>query len=486
MSIRAVLCINRREYRVLRYRQRFARRVSSNGMPASDLYGGTIDVEFESERDSGMFALMTDENTPTIEGYLRISPSEEDTMVRELKFDEAYLVGYSEQQYDDWGAPVTMCVSISPIRLDFNRTVCIERRNSSIWREYRAEKPLFKAPVHTPPSPLVTSVKGEETALPTHTVKYTVTGYNLATIGTNDRERVKWLVRVDGRDELLSQRGETLELTIKPEWTGKDVTVMPYLRKPNEEVSVKTTVIFEPHIRIILTNIITGYTIQALKGIDFYTSDPAVIVPTYRVNVVNYDETCKEGIVEFSFDVTRDAWYCIGKKNGKYKIINRAFVPANWKQNLYGAFWVPSYPRFSKLGAFVLTRFGKKELPAQPLLTQKCLDGKYIDSPRKDERIATDVMIHIGGTYEVLGYDHLGGSYGCFGFIPKEDIYKTPEEAGKASLNDDYDDQTSNSEWIKVTNKILRLSFSRKKNIKVLIEYRDEKTNYTPQIIYNE
>lgn len=242
MSIRAVLCINRREYRVLRYRQRFARRVSSNGMPASDLYGGTIDVEFESERDSGVFALMTDENTPTIEGYLRISPSEEDTMVRELKFDEAYLVGYSEQQYDDWGAPVTMCVSISPIRLDFNRTVCIERRNSSIWREYRAEKPLFKAPVHTPPSPLVTSVKGEETALPTHTVKYSVTGYNLATIGASDRERVKWLVRVDGRDELLSQRGETLELTIKPEWTGKDVTVMPYLRKPNEEVSVKTTV----------------------------------------------------------------------------------------------------------------------------------------------------------------------------------------------------------------------------------------------------
>lgn len=242
MSIRAVLCINRREYRVLRYRQRFARRVSSNGMLASDLYGGTIDVEFESERDSGVFALMTDENTPTIEGYLRISPSEEDTMVRELKFDEAYLVGYSEQQYDDWGAPVTMCVSISPIRLDFNRTVCIERRNSSIWREYRAEKPLFKAPVHTPPSPLVTSVKGEETALPTHTVKYSVTGYNLATIGASDRERVKWLVRVDGRDELLSQRGETLELTIKPEWTGKDVTVMPYLRKPNEEVSVKTTV----------------------------------------------------------------------------------------------------------------------------------------------------------------------------------------------------------------------------------------------------
>lgn len=30
------------------------------------------------------------------------------------------------------------------------------------------------------------------------------------------------------------------------------------------------------------------------------------------------------------------------------------------------------------------------------------------------------------------------------------------------------------------------LILHRKKNIKVLIEYRDEKTNYTPQIIYNE
>ena len=30
------------------------------------------------------------------------------------------------------------------------------------------------------------------------------------------------------------------------------------------------------------------------------------------------------------------------------------------------------------------------------------------------------------------------------------------------------------------------LGNDRKKNIKVLIEYRDEKTNYTPQIIYNE
>ena len=30
----------------------------------------------------------------------------------------------------------------------------------------------------------------------------------------------------------------------------------------------------------------TGYTIQALKGVDYYFSDPAVIVKTYKVNVL--------------------------------------------------------------------------------------------------------------------------------------------------------------------------------------------------------
>ncbi|MEI8633086.1 hypothetical protein P4S72_15870 [Vibrio sp. PP-XX7] len=41
-------------------------------------------------------------------------------------------------------------------------------------------------------------------------------------------------------------------------------------------------------------------------------------------------------------------------------------------------------------------------------------------------------MIHVGSVYEVLKWDYLGGSYGCFGFIPKNDIYATPEDAEQA------------------------------------------------------
>jgi len=284
---------------------------------------------------------------------------------------------------------------------------------------------------------------------------------------------------------ILKEKGEKLVLTIKEEWAGKEIIVMPFLVKPMEKVSEKTKVVLKPHIRLVITNEITGYTIQSLKGLNYIFSDPAIIVPTYKVNVINYDEDNRRN-TEFSFNVTRDAWYCLGKENNKYKLLNRAFIPENWNQNLYGAFWIPSYPRFSGMGAFILTRFGERKLPAKPLLTQKLLNGKNIESPRKNEKIATDVMIHIGGTYEVKGFDNLGGSYGCFGFIPESDIYQTPELAKKASKNDDYDDETSNEDWKKVTNKILELSFHFKKDIKILLEYRDENSNYKPKFIYQE
>lgn len=254
---------------------------------------------------------------------------------------------------------------------------------------------------------------------------------------------------------------------------------------PNVRGEVKVTVV-EPHIRIVITSIVTGYTIQGLKGLDYLFSDPAVIVPTYQVNVLNYDENNESGKFEFSFNVTRDAWYCIGERDKKKIILNRAFIPANWTQNLYGGEWVPNYPKLTGLGAFRLTRFGKRTIPAKPLSRQTNLDNTPIEAARKDETLATDILIHVGGTYEMANYDHLGGSFGCFGFIPEEDIYSTASLAKEASINDNYDDKTSNSEWKKICNKILNLSFGQKKRIKILIEFRDETKNYTPSEVLAE
>lgn len=269
------------------------------------------------------------------------------------------------------------------------------------------------------------------------------------------------------------------------------VKVYAFYNKPSESVKVEVE-LFVSLIKIVITSEITGYTIQSLKGEDYLFSDPVVVVPTYKAKILNITNSKKEGIEEGTFDLTRDAWYNLGKnKNGEYKLLNRAFVPANWKQNLYGVFWIPSYPnvaRYLKSGmdAFVFTRFGKRKIPAKPLETQKTVDGKHIDSPRPDENFATDVMIHVGGTYELKGYDHVGGSYGCFGFIPKDDIYSTPELAKKASKNDDYDDKTSNSDWKKIANMIIKLSFENNKKLQILLEERDESQNYYPKEVLSE
>lgn len=87
-------------------------------------------------------------------------------------------------------------------------------------------------------------------------------------------------------------------------------------------------------------------------------------------------------------------------------------------------------------------------------------------------------MIHVSGVYEIFGIDYLGGSYGCFGFIPDDDIYGTIEKAKKALEKNLYAQVTSNEEWKKVTNRILELSFPQKKKIQILLE------EYKPKFIY--
>lgn len=253
-------------------------------------------------------------------------------------------------------------------------------------------------------------------------------------------------------------------------------------------------------IRLEITDEVTGYTIQELKGlsiVDYTFHDPAVIVATYKVNILDIvleNDKIIKSEKKGEFNVTRDAWYCLGENDkGNYELLNRAFIPDSYSRNLYGLFWIPSYPNVissrlirSNLGAFIFTRFGSRKIPAKPLDTQTKLNGDPIDSPRKDVNFATDVMIHVGGTYEVLGYDHLGGSYGCFGFIPIDDIYSSPELAEKASENDDYDDESSNKEWKKIVNFIIKLSFETKKDLQVILNERDENEVYYPEKVLAE
>ena len=268
--------------------------------------------------------------------------------------------------------------------------------------------------------------------------------------------------------------------------------IYAYVCNPEKEASIEIPLIVP---KVIITNEITGYTIQELKGLGtskFAIYTPAVVIPTYRANVV-LDKGSEEDEFQFSFDLTRDAWYSLGKnEKDEHVLLNRAFVPKNYDQNLYGAEWMPSYPNPisttylpSGLDAFIFTRFGERKIPAKPLQTQTKLDGTPITSPRSVQDLATDVMIHVGGTYTANGVSALGGSYGCFGFIQKQDIYTTPELAIRASKNDDYDDETTNKDWKNTADKIIKL-WRKNKKMLILLNYRDESLNYYPKLVIKE
>ncbi|MCF8715333.1 hypothetical protein JM658_10885 [Joostella atrarenae] len=316
-------------------------------------------------------------------------------------------------------------------------------------------------------------------------------------------EKVKWAYQLDdeGIKDFPKQGrvvGSTVvkEVTISDEvWDNNKVKVYAYLQKATDDVSAVCVVKLTEVIRLIITNEKTGYSIQGLKGLDYTFSDPVVVVPTYKTEIVkakvDFKNNIKHSEVIDSFSVTRDAWYNLGKtKDEKYKLLNRAFVPADYSSNLYSVFWIPSYPNpmhiSSKLDAFIFTRFGERKIPAQPLSTQFNIDGTPIDGARADENFATDIMIHVGGVYEVGGYDHVGGSYGCFAYTPKDDIYGTPELAELASKNDDYDDKVSNKDWEDVANKIKTLSFLAKIKLQIELKERDENKNYFPPKVLSD
>ena len=251
-------------------------------------------------------------------------------------------------------------------------------------------------------------------------------------------------------------------------------------------------------IRLEIEGVKVGYTVQSLKGLKMPFHQPAVIVPVYDVNVIklgfNENDVEVSRDIKFKFNVTRDAWYYLGKDNtGNNKFLNREFVPDDYERNLYKAQWIPSYPNPisatylpSGLDAFIFTRFGNRSIPAKPLDTLYKIDGSPIDSLRKDNNVATDVMIHVGGYYEILNWDYLGGSYGCFGFIPTNDIFNSIKEAEQASINDDYDNEKSNKTWKAIVDKIIQLSFSDNIHIEILLKERLKNEYIIPDKILKE
>jgi RHS repeat-associated protein len=151
-------------------------------------------------------------------------------------------------------------------------------------------------------------------------------------------------------------------------------------------------------------SISNGTTQIRLIGSENVNGAPKVVtVPTYPLTITDQATGTTS-----TYSVTRDALVINATeqpdKNGNLKVTNLTFEPVAGKEEFKGR-EITDYPHGTDLTAIVLKQNGSQKIPATP-------NGSPL---RDDQNTATDVMIHVGGTYEKSdGSLRITGSLGCF------------------------------------------------------------------------
>ena len=111
MAYNAILDFEGKEFDVIRSECRIERAVDSKGRPSSNLYGGKVSVQIESNDDTMIFEHTASQFKPN-SGIITFRKDEVDVM-KELKWENGYIISYEENMNNISGAPMTICFTIS-------------------------------------------------------------------------------------------------------------------------------------------------------------------------------------------------------------------------------------------------------------------------------------------------------------------------------------------------------------------------------------
>ena len=144
MSITTRLTIAGYTFDVLRCRYSFRRTVDAKGWPRTGMYGGEILVELESSDDTLLLEYFLTKEPKPIQGSLEVWDDTEQTPIRTLEWSKAYIYAIGEAMQRHAALPMTLTLAITPLRLDINRTLRIDRRWPQTygfrWEEYEPEE----------------------------------------------------------------------------------------------------------------------------------------------------------------------------------------------------------------------------------------------------------------------------------------------------------------------------------------------------------
>ena len=96
MAFKATLNFGGKDFDILACNYKLNRDVDPKGRPASPVYGGRISVTLESTDDTSVLEQMVNEYKPS-SGTITFKKTNEDAKMKELKWDNGYIVAFEEK-----------------------------------------------------------------------------------------------------------------------------------------------------------------------------------------------------------------------------------------------------------------------------------------------------------------------------------------------------------------------------------------------------
>ncbi len=118
MSFKAQLNIGGKKFDVLHCSYTLRRDVDPKGRPSSGVYGGTVQLEIESTEDTSVLESMINNTHKAQKGSVLFFKREESgAKMKELEFEDAYVIQYSEALDSVGNNPMTINFVISARQL---------------------------------------------------------------------------------------------------------------------------------------------------------------------------------------------------------------------------------------------------------------------------------------------------------------------------------------------------------------------------------
>jgi len=107
------------DFDVLNFKVKFNRDSDPKGRPASDVYGGKIFVEVESTPDTVILEHMFKQYAPS-SGSITFKKADEDAKMKELTFENGYIVEYDESLCvaNDYPMTIKFAISAQTVKMD--------------------------------------------------------------------------------------------------------------------------------------------------------------------------------------------------------------------------------------------------------------------------------------------------------------------------------------------------------------------------------